>query len=129
LTNDTSYSSAQNYTRAVVTTNTFAVEFKPIAGWNLPTTQTATVLPGHILTAVGFYTVTNPVMVANGTDGIGITGTTGTVYQIERRSSLTTGDWLSVSTNMMLSNGFNLVLPLPAFTNQPAAFYRARWLP
>jgi len=33
-----------------------------------------------------------------------------------------------VSTNRILSNGFNPVLPLPT-TDQSSAFYRAVWLP
>jgi hypothetical protein len=86
------------------------------------------VFPGQSTIYTAFYTVTNPVMVVSGLN-VGITGTTGTVYQIERRSLLTTGDWLPVSTSIILSNGFNLVLPLTLLTNQPAAFYRARWLP
>jgi hypothetical protein len=33
-----------------------------------------------------------------------------------------------LSTNTIMSNGFNLLLPWPP-TNGPAAFYRAVWLP
>ena len=128
LTNDTSYSSAPNYTRSVSSTNAFAVEFKPIPGWNLPTNQTVAVVPGVLITHIAFYTVTNPVMVASDL-GIGITGTTGTAYRIERRSFLTSGNWELVSTNTIYSNDFNLVLPLLSLTNQPGAFYRAKWLP
>ena len=128
LQGDATYSTATNYIRAVVSTNAVVVQFKPIAGWNLPTNQTVTVLPGQITVYTGFYTVTNPVLVAGYNIGLGITGTTGTVYEIESRISLTSGTWAPVSTNMILSTGFNLVLPLPA-TNWPAAFYRATWLP
>ena len=46
---------------AVTSTNAFGVEFKPIPGWNLPTNQAVTVLPGVLITNVAFYTVTNPV--------------------------------------------------------------------
>jgi len=66
------------------------------------------------------------VLVANHL-GIGITGTTGTVYQIERSSSLSSGIWVPVSTNTITTTGFNLVLPYTT-TNSPAAFYRALWL-
>jgi PKD repeat protein len=127
LEGDSTYSSATNYIRAVTTTNAFTVEFKPIPGWNLPTNQTMTVLPGQISSQTVFYTVTNPVLVADNSIGLGITGTTNTVYQIQRRTSLTSGSWLSVSTNTINSNGFNLVLPNPA-TNGNAFFYRAVWL-
>jgi len=128
LQGDSSYSTAANYTRAVTSTNAFAVEFKPIPGWNLPTNQTTTILPGVLITNVAFYTVTNPVLVASASMGIGITGTTGTVYRIESRNSLNSGSWTPVSTNTILSNGFNAVLPfLPS--NPPASYYRAVWLP
>jgi hypothetical protein len=60
--------------------------------------------------------------------GLGITGTTGTAYQIQRTASLTSGSWSAMSTNTITSAGFNLVLSYP-FTNGMATFYRALWLP
>jgi sugar lactone lactonase YvrE len=128
LSGDTAYSTATNYTRVVTTTNTIVVQFMPIAGWNLPTNQTVTVLPYPPITApTAFYTVTNPVLVAGKGVGLGITGTTGTVYQLQRRTNLNSGSWLPVSTNAILTNGFNLLLPNPN-TNGNAFFYRAVWL-
>jgi hypothetical protein len=128
LQGDTAYSSATNYIRAVLSTNSFTVLFKPINGWNVPLSQPVSVEPGEITTITNaLYTVNNPVLVANHL-GIGITGTTGTVYQIERSSSLTSGTWLPVSTNTITTTGFNIVLPYTT-TNSPAAFYRALWLP
>jgi hypothetical protein len=128
LQGDSVYSSATNYVRAVTTTNPVVVQFKPINGWNLPTNQAVTVEPEQftIITNV-LYTVSNPVLVAN-SSGIGITGTTGTAYQIERSSSLASGIWVPVSTNTITTNGFNLVLSYTT-TNSPAIFYRALWLP
>ena len=125
---DTAYSSASNYTRSVTSTNAFAVEFKPVSGFNLPTNQNATVVPGQILGYTAFYSVTNPLLLNNRAVGIGISGTTGTTYRLERKSALTNATWLPVSTNTILSNGFNLVLPRPA-TNPPTGFYRLQWLP
>ena len=127
LQGDTTYSTATNYTEAVNSTNPVVVQFKPIAGWNLPTNQAVIVLPQQITTYTAFYTVTNPVMVINRGVGVGITGTTGTKYRLERRPSLSSGTWLPVKTNT-LTNGFNLLLPWP-LTNGPASFYRAVWLP
>ncbi len=127
LLGDANYGSASNYIRAVTSTNA-VVQFNPIAGWNLPTNQTVNVLPNQINTYSAFYTVSNPVMVVNGTVGLGIRGTTGTVYEIDRRSSLSSGSWMPVSTNTILTNGFNLLLPKPS-TNGPVNFYRALWLP
>jgi len=128
LQGDSSYSTTARYTRAVISTNAFAVEFKPIPGWNLPTNQTTTILPGLLITNVAFYKVTNPVLVANPAIGLGITGTTGTTYRIESRISLSSGTWTPLSTNLIVTSGFNSVLPtLP--TNGPGTFYRALWLP
>ncbi len=127
LQGDTTYSSATNYIRAVLSTNAFGVEFKPVAGWIVPTNQSVSVSPGSIASYAALYTVASPLLVANPL-GIGITGTTGTVYQIEQRSSLTGGSWVPVSTNTINATGFNLVLPYP-LTNAPTRFYRARWLP
>jgi len=128
LKGDSSYSTSANYTRAVISTNAFAVEFKPIPGWNLPTNQTTTIFPGVLITNIAFYTVTNPVLMLDRASGLGLTGTTGTVYRIEGRASLSSGSWLPLNTNTILSNGFNAVLPLLP-TNPPATYYRALWLP
>jgi hypothetical protein len=128
LNNDSTFSSATNYTRAVTSTNALAIEFKPIPGWNLPSNQLVAVFPGQITTNTAFYSVSNPLMVINRAVGIGITGTTGTTYRIEQRSSLTTGTWLPVSTNTINSTGFNLVLPNSG-TNPPTTFFRLQWLP
>jgi hypothetical protein len=126
LQGDVAYSSATNYTRAVLSTNSFAIEFKPVAGWNLPTNQNVLVLPGQIAIYNGFYSVTNPVLVANNL-ALGLTGTTNTTYRIERRPSLMTGSWLPFSTNTILTSGFNQLLTTPA-TNGSVNFYRAVWL-
>jgi hypothetical protein len=65
-------------------------------------------------------------MVANKLQGIGLTGTTGTVYRVEYRTNLTIGSWIPLSTNT-IGSGINTLLPWPP-TNGPAAFYRAVWL-
>jgi DNA-binding beta-propeller fold protein YncE len=126
LQGDSSYLSAPNSIRAVTSTNA-SVQFNPIPGWNLPTNQAVSVVAGTINSYMAFYTVSNPVLAVNGTVGIGITGTTGTVYVIQRRNSLTSGSWTNISTNTITSGGFNLLLPNPA-TNGPVNFYRAVWL-
>jgi hypothetical protein len=120
-----SYLSAPNSFLPVNSSNA-VVQFKPIPGWNLPANQSVTVLPGFNSYSAT-YTVTNPVLVASGATGLGITGTTGTMYVIQRRSSLTSGSWTNMSTNTITTGGFNLLLPNPA-TNGPVNFYRAVWL-
>ncbi len=111
----------------VLSTNPFAVQFKPVAGWITPTNQAVQVLPNQITTYSAFYTVTNPLLVGSGVASLGITGTTGTVYRLERRTSLTSGAWLPVSTNTISSNSLNPLLANPA-TNGSINFYRAVWL-
>jgi sugar lactone lactonase YvrE len=125
LQGDSSYSTATNYTRAVFSADAIAVEFKELPGWNLPRNDTVRVFPKILETYNAFYTVTNPVLVANPALGIGISGTLGTVYRLESRSSLSSGGWLPVNTNLIISTGFNWILSNPS----PTTFYRAVWLP
>src|ERR1051326_1589936 len=125
---DTNYSTASNYTRVVTSTNAITVEFTTnVSAWLPPPNQTITVHPKVTARYTAFYTVTNPVLVVKPGIGIGITGTTGTVYQIQRRASLSNGAWAINGTTPPLGADFNLLLPWPP-TNGPAAFYRALWL-
>jgi len=125
LAGDANFSTSTNYTRVVTTTNAVVVQFKPVAGWNLPASQGISVAPGQVTTYSANYTVANPTLVAT-SQGIGIMGTTNTMYRIDQSSSLLNGTWVPVSTNMITNGGVNLVLPLP--TNGMAMFYRAVWL-
>lgn len=121
----TNYSTATNFTQVVFSTNAVTLKFKTIPGWNVPTNQTVTVVPGNIATPTAFYTVANPTLQAN-EKGIGLLGTTNTTYRIEKSTKLINPNWIGVSTNTIVSNGFNLVL---SKSNNPAtAFYRAVWL-
>jgi hypothetical protein len=117
------YSTATNFTQVIFSTNAVALQFKPIPGWNVPTSQSVVVTPGIISYPPAFYTVVNPVLVANA-QGIGLTGTTNTTYEIESASSLN-GPWTELSTNTIVSNGINLVVPKT--NNQATVFYRAVW--
>ncbi len=125
LQGDSNYSTATNYTRVVISTNPVVIQFAPVSGWSLPSNQTVAVLPEQVAQFTASYSVSNPVMIVKPGVGLGISGTTNTVYQIQSRSSLTTGTWSAISTNTIVSNGFNLVLPP---TNRPTTFYRAFWL-
>ena len=106
------------------------VVFKPITGWNLPTNQAVAVLPGQVTIYTAVYTpttVASPVLVLTAGVGLEITGTTNATYLIQYRTNLTSGAWLPLSTNTILSNGSNLILPWPP-SNGSTAFYRALWL-
>jgi hypothetical protein len=125
---DSSFGSDANYTRAVLT-NGASIEFNTnVPGWNPPASQTVqlTAAVPNVISNV-FYTVKPPALQFKLGIGLGITGTTNTSYRLERLSSLSTNSWTPVRTNT-LTNGFNLSLPWP-FTNGPASFYRAVWLP
>jgi hypothetical protein len=107
------------------------LEFKSIPGWNLPTTRVVQVTLGSLTVIPANYTSVvapaRPVLTFNRAVGLGITGTTGTIFRLDYRTSLASGQWLPLRTNTLRS-GFNLLLPWPP-TNGPAAFYRAVWLP
>jgi hypothetical protein len=107
----------------VISTNA-ALEFRQIDGWEAPTNRNVQVSAGAKSIINGFYTVLPPSLVVDGTQGIGITGTTGTTYRIEFRTNLSSGQWLPLKTNT-LGPGFNLLVP----TNGTPGFYRAVWLP
>lgn len=133
LQGDTVYSSSPSYVRQVSSTNVFAVEFKPVPGWNPPTNQTIFVVPagagGQISSNTALYSVVSPLMVVDAARGLGITGTPGTSYRLEHRSSLSSGTWQLVSTVTIASNGFNPVLRNPLSPSTAASFYRFAWIP
>jgi len=116
------YSTANPSVQEFVNTNTLALQFKPIPGWNLPTNRSVTVVPGLIFTNVAVYTVTNPALTVDLVRGLGISGATNTSYAIQSNSALN-GTWISFQTNTLTNFGFNLI------TNRPRpGYYRALWL-
>lgn len=133
LQGDSVYSSSPSYVRQVSSTNVFAVEFKPIPGWNLPTNQTIFVVPagtaGQISSNSALYSVISPTVMVDPLLGLGITGTPGTRYRLEHRTSLSSGDWQVVSTFTIVSNGFNPVLRTPLSPSTVSSFYRFAWIP
>ena len=117
------YSTANPSLQEVTSTNALVVQFKPIPGWKLPTNRSITLVPGLILTNLANYTVTNPVLTLDSGNGLGMSGTTNTTYQIQSNSSLAGGAWMPFLTNTLTNFGFNLI------TNHPRpGFYRALWL-
>jgi hypothetical protein len=142
LAGDSSYGhdTTKPYTREV-TTNDATIEFKPLDGWISPTNQTNVSLfiaspPYSYINVISnaVYTVTNPMLLASRTLltnralVIGMTGTTGTVYQLQSTTNLAGGLWTTLSTNSIVSIGTNWVATNSA-PNRGAAFYRAVWLP
>ena len=133
LRGDAAYSSSPSYVRQVSSTNAFAVEFKPIPGWNLPTNQTLLVLPagpgGQISSNNAVYTLIPPMLVNDPVLGLGILGTPGISYRLEMKHSLSDPRWLPVRTNTISSAGFTVLLPKPAPQITTSVFYRLEWLP
>ncbi len=119
------FSTATNFTQVIFSTNAVALSFKPVPGFNIPTILSVIVTPGTITYPAAFYTVINPMLVVTG-QGIGLQGTTNTTYRIESTTSLNNPVWTGLSTNTILTSGFNLVAAKPA--NPTAVFYRAVWL-
>jgi hypothetical protein len=118
------YGNAANYTR-VVTSTSATIQFKLVSGWNTPAGQAVQLTPGALNVVNASYTVFPPTLSVDMVHGIGLTGTAGTTYLIQYRTNLTSGSWLTLSTNI-LGAGLNTLLPWPP-TNGPAAYYRAVW--
>ena len=123
LQGDTTYSSATNYIRAVFSTNAFAVEFKPINGWNLPANQSVTVLPGQIISYTALYTVNNPEpvqiispQVSGGSFNLSFQSSSGQGYTLYYNDNLTTTNW-HLYTNVS-GNGGTLQLTVPVTNSQ-----------
>jgi hypothetical protein len=117
------YLTANPSAQEIISTNAFAVQFRPVPGWNLPTNRSVTVISGVIITNVANYTVTNPVLAVDPVNGLRISGTSNTSYQIQSNSTLGGGVWVPIKTNTLTNAGFNLI------TNRPGpGFYRALWL-
>ncbi|HEY1716827.1 MAG TPA: LamG-like jellyroll fold domain-containing protein [Verrucomicrobiae bacterium] len=128
LQGDTTYSSATNYIRAVFSTNAFAVEFKPIAGWNVPTNQSVTVYSGQIAVYNALYTLNNsaPVQIVSpqlsgGTFNLSFQSANGQSYTLYYNDNLATTNWLP-ATNVT-GNGATLQLSVPA-NNSSQRFFR-----
>jgi len=120
------WSSASSYVATFSQGQSATILFKSIPGWNSPPSQIVSLTPGSNTVVAATYTPIPPIMVANAANGIGITGTTGTTYQLQYRTNLAVGSWIPLQTNT-IGSGSNRLLPWPP-TNGPAAYYRAVWL-
>jgi hypothetical protein len=127
----TAWSGGPTYTATIGAGDSVTLEFKPIAGWNVPANNTVQTALGQLTIVPATYTPVvppaAPVLTFNPASGLGITGSTGATFRLDYRASLVSGQWLPLNTNT-LGPGLNLLLPWPP-TNGPAAFYRAVWLP
>jgi hypothetical protein len=82
-----SYTNYQTESRILsVNTTNFAIELKPLTGFRVPTNQTIEIVGGATVPLNLLYSVEPPRLVLEGTNRVGLTGTTGTVYRIEGRA-------------------------------------------
>jgi hypothetical protein len=124
LRGDSVFGHAPNYTRSTPT-NGAVLEFATnVFGWNPPPSQTVQLTAGSLTTIPNQnYSVKPPSVIYDPALGIGITGTTNTIYILERSLTLQPATWLTIRTNFLATSpGF-----FGPLTNTPAAFYRVRW--
>jgi hypothetical protein len=112
---------------AVSAGQSVTLAFQSANGWNVPNSQAVTVPIGGLTNINISYSVTPPVMSIMPGVGIGLIGTTNSTYQIQSRTNLSGGNWLTLSTNT-LRQGFNKIASWPPTNHVPATFYRATWL-
>jgi alpha-tubulin suppressor-like RCC1 family protein len=123
-----SFSSNTNFTVLVSAGQSVALAFQSITGWDVPVSRAVAVPLGGLTNINISYTVQPPVMSAIPGTGFGITGTTNTTYRLQYNTTLSGGQWLTLSTNT-LGQGFNIIAPWPPTNHAPATYYRAVWLP
>jgi hypothetical protein len=127
LSGDSSFSSATNYIRAVLSTNAFTVVFKPIPGWNVPTNQSVSVTPGQIALYSALYTVSNspPQLISTQVSGstfqLSFQSVNGQSYTLYYNNNLATTNWLPYTN--VTGNGGTLQLTVPV-TNSAQRFFR-----
>ena len=127
LAGDSSFSSATNYIRAVLSTNAFTVVFKPIAGWNVPTNQSVSVQPGQIAVYSAIYTISSSPLqivspqVSGGAFQLSFQSVNGQSYTLYYNNSVATTNWLPYTN--VTGNGGTLQLTVP-ITNSTQRFFR-----
>jgi Big-like domain-containing protein/NHL repeat-containing protein len=126
LQGDTSFSSATNYIHPVLSTNAFTVVFKPIPGWNVPTSQNVTVQPGQIALYNALYTVAAPVQivspqVSGGVFQLSFQSVSGQSYTLYYNNDLTTSNWQPYTN--VTGNGGTMQFTVP-INNSAQSFFR-----
>jgi hypothetical protein len=127
LAGDSSFSSATNYIRAVLSTNAFTVVFNPIPGWKVPTNQSVSVTPGQIAVYSALYTISNSAVqlispqVSGGTFQLSFQSVNGQGYTLYYNNNLSTTNWLPYTN--VTGNGAIIELSVPV-TNSSQRFFR-----
>jgi hypothetical protein len=122
----TNFFARTNVTLVIQSTN-FSVEMASLPGFNFVTNSHSIFSPGAILLLNLFYNVDPPNLLFNRTNGLGMTGTVGTAYQIQTANKISNDVTWTAITNNLLAIGTNWVANTSpsTVTNH---FYRALWL-
>jgi hypothetical protein len=104
----------------------FTLEFKPIAGWDLPANQNVTVVLGQRSVVDALYQVLPPTLRLGADWQLQLQGTPGAVFRLEFCQDLNPPrSWTPWLTNALT----NASLGLPLSPTAPQRYYRAVWLP
>jgi hypothetical protein len=105
---DTDYSTQNPSALAVTSTNVLQLNFKPIAGWNVPTNQSASVAAGSVTSLTATYTLGPPIIQAAKQTGSSFTFTwsavANQVYQIQFATNLTQTNWSTLAGTITATN-------------------------
>lgn len=116
---------ANPQTLAIRSTN-FSIETIGLAGFQPPPGQPVVLSENSVQELRLLYSVNPPWLTYHSTQGLGMTGTLATDYQIEI-SSLLGSNWSLLPSNITLSAGTNWI-PATGLSSSNR-FFRARWLP
>jgi hypothetical protein len=129
LLNYSGYATNTNEEAELPIAGQYTVRFAPVPGYVAPVDAPIQVALGSNYMVMGTYTaIAAPQLGVDPVLGLGVSGTIGTMYELQSRTSLTSGSWVPLSTNLISSNGFNPI-PIQPGTNHSSIFYRARVLP
>jgi hypothetical protein len=125
-----SYYSSQWFTSAYrqipVNGLPFTIQTTSVAGFTSPASQIINITQSGARLDLAYF-VNPPQLTVSKINGIGISGTTGTVYSIDYTPRVPTNNWSSLLNVSLLKNGVNSATN-PITTNGNL-FFRARWLP
>jgi hypothetical protein len=128
---DDYYSTQNPSLLAVSSTNLVQLQFKHIAGWNLPTNQSVVVSAGSVTNMTAFYTLAQPLIQTAKQSGNAFTFTWSAVsnqlYQIQSATNLTQTNWATLAAAITATNS-TMTISEP-ISNNARQFYRVVLLP
>jgi hypothetical protein len=126
---DSQYSSQNPSTYQVTSTNAVQLQFRPIAGWNLPTNQAVTVSAGNVTYLTGVYTPVGPaqpLLQAPQRSGNSFTFALSTVsnqmFEIQYATNLTQTNWTTLTGPITATNSTTTISEPISATNAQRFF-------